>query len=392
MGSGRARRAARMLAATGAAAALLGAAPGTAQAATEYDGDATALRIEGLRLDLLPGATEATPEQLQPLVEVLREIQDQAPEQLRRDQLTLAMPDQTIGHTEFPGTDTQGAIPENPLVTADVLEARSVKTDDGGMISEASVLGLSLGGGVLSADVIKTSCVGNGDRITLDVSQLDLSSNEDIVDSRVSLKPGTAMPIPGLATITFNQQDTDGSTYGEATNVVISLDSDLSMRSLNRIFSEAAPAFEDAVRQVVERLSETEVGPDGQQPLQPLGEEAGKLQGEELYKAFDDAVEQITAPTSEAPEELQNALNNLAHLDGTITVANAACSQATVTEAAPQPQEPQQAVPAEPVSDTSEPPLADTGSPAGMVGIGLAGFGALAGGGYVLMRLRRRQA
>ncbi|HEX2176145.1 MAG TPA: hypothetical protein VHG70_09550 [Nocardioidaceae bacterium] len=381
-----------MLAATGAAAALLGAAPGSAQAATEYDGDATALRIEGLQLELLPGATEATPEQLQPLVEVLKEIQSQAPEQLQRDQLTLAMPDQTIGYAEFPGTDTQGAIPENPLFTADFLEAKSVKTDAGGMISEASVLGLSLGGGVLSADVIKTSCVGNGDTITLEVSQLDLSSSEDIVDSRVTLKSGTANSIPGLATITFNQSDTDGSTYGEATNVVIDVNSDLSMRSLNRIFSEAAPAFENAVRQVVERLSETEVGPEGEQPLQPLGEEAGKLQGEELYKAFDDAVEQITAPTSEAPEELQNALNHLAHLDGTITVANAACAQQTVTEAARQPQEPQQAVPAEPVSDTSEPPLADTGSPAGMVGMGVAGFAALVGGGYVLMRLRRRQA
>jgi LPXTG-motif cell wall-anchored protein len=392
MGSGRARRAARMLAATGAAAALLGAAPGTAQAATEYDGDATALRIEGLQLELLPGATEATPEQLQPLVKVLKEIQSQAPEQLQRDQLTLAMPDQTIGYAEFPGTDTQGAIPENPLFTADFLEAKSVKTDDGGMISEASVLGLSLGGGVLSADVIKTSCVGNGDTITLDVSQLDLSSSEDIVDSRISLKSGTAMPIPGLATITFNQSDTDGSTYGEATNVVIDVNSDLSMRSLNRIFSEAAPAFENVMQEVLTDLSNTRVGPDGNQPFKEFGKHAEDLSGEQLYAELDEVVEQITAPTSEAPEELQNALNNLAHLDGTITVANAACSQAPVTEAAPQPQEPQQAVPAEPVSDTSEPPLADTGSPAGMVGMGLAGFAALAGGGYVLMRLRRRQA
>jgi len=390
MRSGRGRQATRMALATGAAATLLAGAPGTAAASTQYDGDATALRVEGLRLELFPQGLDGAPEQLAPLVDALERLQSQAPEQLRRDSLALVMPDQVIGQAQFPGTDTQAAIPDNPLLTADALEARSVKAPNGDLLSEASVSGLSLGGGVLSADVVRTSCTGTGERVGLDISQLRLRSNQDIVSSEVSLKPGTAVPIEGIGSITFNQQDTDGTTYAEGTNVVIDLDSDLSLKSLARLFDTTAPAMEAALKQVLKDLSATKF-PDGQAHLAPLGEGVDQLSGEQLYDGVDQAMDQVNA---QAPEPIADALNNIAHLGGTITVSNAACAQQTVTASVPQPRQPQQpqgAVPAEPVGNTPEPPLADTGSPAGMVALGAAGLGAVVAGGLMLARARRRE-
>lgn len=390
MRSGRGRQATRMALATGAAATLLAGAPGTAVASTQYDGDATALRVEGLRLELFPQGLDGAPEQLAPLVDALEQLQSQAPEQLRRDSLALVMPDQVIGQAQFPGTDTQAAIPDNPLLTADALEARSVKAPNGDLLSEASVSGLSLGGGVLSADVVRTSCTGTGERVGLDISQLRLRSNQDIVSSEVSLKPGTAVPIEGIGSITFNQQDTDGTTYAEGTNVVIDLDSDLSLKSLARLFDTTAPAMEAALKQVLKDLSATKF-PDGQAHLAPLGEGVDQLSGEQLYDGVDQAMDQVNA---QAPEPIADALNNIAHLGGTITVSNAACAQQTVTASVPQPRQPQQpqgAVPAEPVGNTPEPPLADTGSPAGMVALGAAGLGAVVAGGLMLARARRRE-
>ena len=390
MRSGRGRQATRMALATGAAATLLTGAPGTAAASTQYDGDATALRVEGLRLELFPQGLDGAPEQLAPLVDALEQLQSQAPEQLRRDSLALVMPDQVIGQAQFPGTDTQAAIPDNPLLTADALEARSVKAPNGDLLSEASVSGLSLGGGVLSADVVRTSCTGTGERVGLDISQLRLRSNQDIVSSEVSLKPGTAVPIEGIGSITFNQQDTDGTTYAEGTNVVIDLDSELSLKSLARLFDTTAPAMEAALKQVLKDLSATKF-PDGQAHLAPLGEGVDQLSGEQLYDGVDQAMDQVNA---QAPEPIADALNNIAHLGGTITVSNAACAQQTVTASVPQPRQPQQpqgAVPAEPVGNTPEPPLADTGSPAGMVALGAAGLGAVVAGGLMLARARRRE-
>jgi hypothetical protein len=78
----------------------------------------------------------------------------------------------------------------------------------------------------------------------------------------------------------------------------------------------------------------------------------------------------------------------VAHLGGTLTISNAACAQQPIAADASKPSQPQQAVPAQPAAQ-SQPPLADTGAPVGVVGIGLAGLAALAGGGFVLLRLRR---
>ncbi|MDQ4085091.1 MAG: hypothetical protein M3165_04660, partial [Actinomycetota bacterium] len=367
MGSNRPGPAARTVAALGAAAALVAASPGPAQAApqasTDYDGDATALRIEGLALQLFPNGTAGVPAELQPLVRAFRRIRSHGPAELRRDTLTLAMPDQTVAHAQFPGRDTQGGIPDNPLVTAQLLEARSVRTR-GGMLSQARVLGLELGGGVLSADVVKSGCAGDGATVALDVSQLALGSNQKIVDSRVSLEAGDAVPIAGVGSVTFNRQETDGSTYGEVTNVVIDLRSDLSLAALGRLFEETAPAMESAIKQVVRDLSRTEFGGE-HEPFRELGENVDQLQGEQLWAGLDQVVDEGSGPLAEKAPELATALNDVAELGGRVTVANAACSQRPVATGGGSQASQQQAAPVQPAGDSSEPPLADTGSPAG---------------------------
>lgn len=390
MGSRRVRLAWRLLAAAGAV-VLVGASPGTAHAATEYDGEATALRIEGMRLELFPNGTHDLPPELQPavqdLTDALDQVRSQAPEQLQGDSLTLRMPDQILGFAEFPDSKTTAEVPNNPLLGADAIEAKSLEAANGDLISEASVAGLSLGGGVLSADVIRTRCAGDGEQMSLDVSQLALRSNQDIVDDEVKLEPGTAVPIEGMGTITYNQQDTDGSTFAEGTNVTIEIDSDMSLAALARVFDTTAPAMEDAIRQVVDDLSRAKFA-DGRRHVAPVGDNLAAQSAQPLYDTLDQALDQIEA---RAPAQVDNVLNNIAHFGGKITISNAACSQATTSTSGPPPQQPQvpdEAVPATPVSN-NEPPLADTGSPAGTVGMGVAGLVALAAGGFVLVRLRR---
>lgn len=383
MGAGRLRWAARVTAVVGAW-AFLGGAPGVAQADTRYDGEATALRIEGLQLQLLPGGSEHLPPELRAAVE---ELQAQAPEQMQRDSLTLAMPDQVIGHAEYEGTDTQGAIPPNPLLTADVLEARSVPTGRG-MLSEASVAGLEIGGGVLTADVIRTRCLGDGEGITLDVSQLELGSSEEIVDGRVSLRSGTAVPITGLGSITFNQRDTDGSTYGEATNVVIDLDSSLSLEMLARLFDDVAD-LRAALDQVLADLGRTKLGPEA--PFGQLTDGVRQALAEAGPQVEDGGDQGAEGVVDTMPQQMKDAVNQVlagaAHLQGTVTISNAACAQQTLTGQAGAPSQPQQAAPVQPAAQ-NQPPLADTGAPAGVLALGLAGLAALAGGGLVLLRLR----
>jgi len=381
--------------AVGAATVLMAGWPGAAQAATDYDGDATAVRVEGLRLQLFPQGFDGAPAQLRPLVDALRQLQSQAPQELRRDRLALVMPDQVIGHAEYPGVDTQGAIPDNPLLTADVLPARSVRLRNGDLLSEAGVTDLSLGGGVLSADVVKTSCSGDGDTVSLDVSQLRLSSNQAIARSEVDLKPGTAVPIAGIGSITFNQQDTDGTTYAEGTNVVIDLDSDLSLDALLGLFDSTVPAVRRALEQVLLQIGDTRLGPDGQQPLKQVFNRRNlrQIPTDQFEAGARQLAEQVREGARQLPPEAREALNHVAHLGGTVTIANAACAQATTTTSAAQPQAPRAAAPAQPAANTSsQPPLADTGSPAGLAGMAAAGLAALGGGLVALVRLRRRGA
>ena len=227
--------------------------------------------------------------------------------------------------------------------------------------------------------------------MSLDVSQLRLRSNQDIVRTTVSLEPGSRTRVPGLGSITFNEQETDGTTYAEATTVAISLNSDLSLDALLRLF-EITPELRAVLDQVLQDVTDTRVG--GQRLPGKVSEgirQAIEQIAEPVERGGDQAADEIVRNAGQA-EALENALNNVAHLGGTVTVSNAACAQQPTTASAPQPQQPQGAAPAQPVGNTPQPPLADTGSPAGMAGLGAAGLGAVVAGGLMLARTRRREA
>lgn len=356
----RSHTAVRLLAAAGAAALVGLGSP--AHAATDYDGSATALQFEGLRLELFPELPEG--------VELPPELAD-APR-------TIVVPDRRVGFAEYEGTDTKVELPDNPLLSVQAVEASSTR-EDGKVVSEASVAGLRIAGGALGADVIKASCVGDGETIVLSAPQAALTSNTPLAGT-VELKPGRTNQIPGLGRITYNVRD-GGADRGSVANIVIELDSNLSLDALKQI-PTAVDQLGGTLREVISDLRAS-----NDQLAQVLPDPEG-LPTEQLVGALEDAFAQL--PADQVPEQLN--LDNVAHLSGTVTVAAAQCSQAVTAEpvVAPEPAP----EPVEPVAvdraGPPEPPLADTGSPVGMVAAGLGGLVALAGGGWALLRTRRR--
>lgn len=354
----RSHAAVRVLAAAGAVALVGVGAP--AHAATEYDGSATALEIEGLQLELFPELPEGVG----------------LPPELAEAPRTLVVPDRRVGFAEYEGSDTKVELPDNPLLSVQAVEASSLR-DGGKVVSEAGVVGLDLGAGAVRADVIKASCVGDGESIVLSAPQAALETGSPLA-GQVELEPGRTNELPGLGQITYNVQDSSADS-GSVANIVIALDSNLSLDALRQI-PDAARQFEDTLREVVSDLRES--SPE----LERVVPDPEGLTGEPLLGALEDVVTEL--PADQVPEQLD--LNNVAHLSGTVTIASAQCSQAVTAEPAPAPV-PEQAEPvAVDRAGPSEPPLADTGSPMGMMGAGLAGLAALAGGGWALLRTRRR--
>lgn len=358
----RSRWGVRFLAATAALALVGVSAP--AHAATEYDGSATALNVEGLQLELFP---EGLPDGVEP------------PAQLADAPRTIAVPDTVEGHAQYQGTDTKLELPDNPLLSLQAVEASSDDVD-GALVSEASVTGLSVAGGVLTADVVQARCTADGSTIELSAPQAALQTDTPLAGT-VELKPGRTNEIPGLGVIRFNERE-QGESQASVSNVVIELDSDLSLDVLKQI-PGAARQFEDTLQEVVADLSE------GSPQLQGALPNPEQLSGEPLYAALEEVIE--TLPTAQIPPELRG-LNSIAHLSGTITIASASCAQEVTAEPDPEPvpDEPEHPAAAHNRPGPSEPPLADTGSPMGALGAGLAGLVALVGGGWALLRSRRR--
>jgi len=328
-----------------------------AHAATDYDGSATALRVQGLSLDLFPGQAEF----------------DDVP--------SVVFPDSALGDASFDSSETVAEVPANPLLTAQLLEASSTLVD-GAVVSEATVTGLDVGQGVLTADIVQSTCTGDGQTITLDVPQAALASDSPELTGEIQLQPGRSVRVPGVGTVTFNVQQTDGSSSGSASNLVIELDTDLDLEQLREI-PEAAEHAEEALREALADLRDS--NPVAGEAV-PSDAELEQLTLRQLYEVVDQVL-------AEPPLEQFPDADNLAHLSGTVTVATAECSQAVTEEpVATEPRRPESDVPpaARNRPGPSEPPLADTGSPAAMAGAGLTGLAALLGGGLTLLRSRRR--
>jgi hypothetical protein len=334
---------------------------------TEYSGEATALTTSGLTLTLFPADQE------------LPAPFDQIP---RPDEMTINLTPAAIGlptqvaHAQYTGVEELGEIPSNPLLNGGMLRASSTKVGTR-VVSEAEIGHLDIGGGAITLDNIVARCSGNGDDIVLS-APLATAGGQTPLQGQLDLEPNTATPIPGVGTITWNDQVTDEATYGEVSNLVIDLQTNLDADVLQDI-PEAMAAFEGVVQQVLMDLKKA--GEDAGLPNVPIP----SLAGQQLYDALDDVLAQI--PTDQLPD-----LNPLLELRGSITLANAACSQKVVNVPInrPPPGEDNNPPPGEapPGEDDTAPPLADTGASAWPARAGLVGLLALGLGGCLALRRR----
>ena len=361
MSVGHARRGAGALAAAGVI-ALVGAVAPPAHAGVEYDGQATALKSTPIVVTLFP---EPPPD----------------PFATPNPQAIQVFAGGEFGHVEYPGTDTTLDMPENRALRVDGVDAHSVRTDNGNIESLAQVSGLNLAEGALTAGLIEARCVGDGQTVDIRASIEDINGGE--LQSAVQLQAGTAVAVPGVGTITFKpEQDTDGATFGRVTNLQIQLDTNLSLDEL-QTFPEAAAAVEDAIKQGLKALNDDR--PFG--ALLPDDADIEDFTIQELYDAVELIQQQV--PRQEMPD-----LNSVAHLGGTVTIASVACSQRVThtTTAPPSTTPPTTATTTVSPSPTTptQPPLADTGSPAGTIGIATVGILALALGAGGIFIARRR--
>jgi len=346
----------------------MAAVPNLAQAETEYDGEATALSISGLTLTLFP-ADEKLPAPFDTIPRPPEQVID----------LSGQLPSR-VGHAEFPGVDEPGSLPDNPLINGGALKASSARVGDR-VVSEAKLGYLDIGGGALTLDDIVARCTGDGQRITMDAPLATMGGQTPFGGS-LELEPDTVTPIPGVGSITWNDQVTDGATFGEVSNLVIDLRTNLDADVLQEL-PEAMAAFEGVVQDLLSDLKKAGENATGLEiPLDP-----NSLSGQPLYDLLDDVLAQL--PTDQLPD-----LNSLLRLEGTITLASAACSQKAVTT--PIDHNPPQDDTNPPSEDKfpnggqkEEPPLADTGVSPWPVRAGLAGVLAVAVGGFLVLRQRR---
>jgi hypothetical protein len=338
---------------------------------TEYDGEATALTTSGLSLTLFP-ADQKLPPQFSDIPRPEETTINLAP-------AAVGVPTQA-GHAEYRGSDEVGALPSNPLLSGGMLLASSTKVGTR-VVSEAEIGHLDIGGGALTLDNIVARCSGNGDDISLS-APLATAGGQTPLQGQIDIEPNTATPVPGVGTITWNDHVSDSATYGEVSNLVIDLQTNLDADVLQDI-PEAMAAFENVVQQVLMDLNKA--GKDVGFPTDQIP----SLTGQQLYDTLDDVLAQV--PTDQLPD-----LNPLLELSGSITLANAACSQKVVNVPInrPPPNHGHNNPPGEspPGNDDTAPPLADTGASAWPARAGLVGLVALGLGGCLALRRRATDA
>jgi nucleotide-binding universal stress UspA family protein len=336
------------------------------QEKTTYDGEATAFQTTGLTLTLFP-ADEKLPAPFNNI--------PQPPEQvIELSSAQLGVPRQ-FGHAEYRGVDEPGSLPANPVLSGGAFRAASTKVG-GDVVSEAIIGHLNIGGGQLTLQNVVARCTGDGTQIDVEAP---LGAAKGQIDGEVELEAGTETRVPGIGRITWNDQTTDGATFGEVSNLVIDLDTNLNADVLKDV-PEAMAAFEDVVQQVLGDLQDA-----GENAGLPETVDPKTVTGQPLYDALDDVIEQL--PTEQLPDA-----NSLLKLDGSITLASAACSQES--HFTPIDNNPPGSDHNPPLGDKppgegrNEPPLADTGASPWPMRAGVVGLLAIATGGLLVLRHR----
>lgn len=347
-------------------AALAVTTPAAADTRTKFDGEATAFQTEGLTLTLFPGDAEV-PEAFQDLPMPPEQIVHLTPDQ-------LGLPTR-FGHAEFRSVDEPGDLPSNPLINGGAFRAASIK-QNGSVVSEAVIGHLDIASGALEVENLAARCTGDGDKVALEAPVGSLTGSGVPSDASIELEPNTDVTVPGLGSVRWNHQITDEKTFGNVSNLVVTLKTDLDADVLQQL-PQAMRAFEDSVQQLLSDVKEedTEAGfPDV--PVDPE-----TLTGEPLYTELDNLLSAL--PTAEVPD-----LNSVLRLSGSITLSDATCSQEVVNR--PNNPPPGEDKPDAPAARPHEPPLADTGASPWGPRATFAGLGALLAGGALLALRRRR--
>jgi DNA segregation ATPase FtsK/SpoIIIE-like protein len=352
-------------------AALAVTTPAAAETRTKYDGEATAFQTEGLTLTLFPGDAEV-PEAFQDLPMPPEQIVHLSPEQ-------LGLPTR-FGHAEFRGVDHPGDLPSNPLINGGAFRAASTK-QNGSVVSEAVIGHLDIASGALEVENLAARCTADGDKVALEAPVGSLTGSGVPSDASIELEANTDVAVPGLGSVRWNHQITDEKTFGNVSNLVVTLKTALDADVLQQL-PQAMRAFEDSVQQLLSDVKEE--GTDTGFPDVPVDPET--LTGEPLYTELDSLLSAL--PTAEVPD-----LNSVLQLSGSITLSDATCSQEVVNRPNnPPPGEDKPDAPAEepPGARPQEPPLADTGASPWGPRATFAGLGALLAGGALLALRRRR--
>ena len=352
-------------------AALAVTTPAAAETRTKYDGEATAFQTEGLTLTLFPGDAEV-PEAFQDLPMPPEQIVHLTPEQ-------LGLPTR-FGHAEFRGVDHPGDLPSNPLINGGAFRAASTK-QNGSVVSEAVIGHLDIASGALEVENLAARCTADGDKVALEAPVGSLTGSGVPSDASIELEANTDVAVPGLGSVRWNHQITDEKTFGNVSNLVVTLKTALDADVLQQL-PQAMRAFEDSVQQLLSDVKEE--GTDTGFPDVPVDPET--LTGEPLYTELDSLLSAL--PTAEVPD-----LNSVLQLSGSITLSDATCSQEVVNRPNnPPPGEDKPDAPAEepPGARPQEPPLADTGASPWGPRATFAGLGALLAGGALLALRRRR--
>jgi DNA segregation ATPase FtsK/SpoIIIE-like protein len=351
--------------------ALAATTPATAEFRVQYDGQATAFQTEGLTLTLFPEDADV-PAPFDTLPMPPEQVVHLTPDQ-------LGVPSR-VGHADFRGVDEPAELPDNPLITGGGFRAASTR-HNGTVVSEAVIGHLEIADGALSVENLVARCTGDREKIDLEAPVGSLTGSGIQEDSSIELEPNTDVPVPGLGSVRWNHQITDEKTFGNVSNLVVTLKTALDADVLQQL-PQAMRAFEDSVQQLLSDVKEE--GTDTGFPDVPVDPET--LTGEPLYTELDSLLSAL--PTAEVPD-----LNSVLQLSGSITLSDATCSQEVVNRPNnPPPGEDKPDTPAEepPGARPQEPPLADTGASPWGPRATFAGLGALLAGGALLALRRRR--
>jgi hypothetical protein len=298
----------------GACLAGMGLGAGPAAAAVDHDGHAQGLRVQGVSVTLFEGGLS---------VSVNRG--DLPEEVLQIPETTVTLPDlvtPTVQHP--PGQHNTSAGPSMPaILSAETVEASSGVTS-GVLTSTATVRGLNLLGGALTADTVGATCTADGNAVALDATYEGIGPAN--VAAGFSQAPGTQVTVANL-TLDINeqqQQGTGANASGSISALRVEFSGGLSISAL-----EQNPMLLDRVKAALQQFA---ADAEALQPPLPMPDLPDSLTIQQMIDLINGP-----GPTQEGLSRVEARLPEFTNrVVGTLQLADAACAQ-SVSEETPTP-------------------------------------------------------